>query len=189
MTGGFTLGGKTASALGLELLQGTQRRILPDTRDIVLTIPGRPGAYDFGAEFGVRLFELECLLHGAATPEQLQIQIRNLTSHLIGVDGRPRTLELIFDDEPDKYYKVRFAGSLPIEQIVSVGRFTLPLVAYDPHAYALKETVEHATVNDSPAFVVVDKVGNAPVPPKIRLVNTGTTVIHGFELSFGSEKS
>ena len=185
MAGGFTLGGKTASALGLELLQGTQRRILPDTRDIVLTIPGRPGAYDFGGEFEARLFELECLLHGATTSEQLQARIRNLAAHLIGKDGRPRTLELIFDDEPDKYYNVRFTGSLPIEQIVSVGQFVLPLVAYDPYEYALEDTTKHVVITDSPTNIVVDRAGNAgnaPVRPKIRLVNRGTTVIHGFDL-------
>ena len=189
MAGGFTLGGRTASELGLELLQGTQRRILPDTRDIVLTIPGRPGAYDFGAEFGVRLFELECLLHGAATSEQLQALIRNLASHLIGADGKPRTLKLVFDDEPNKYYNVRFAGSLPIEQIASTGRFTLPLVAYNPHAYALEDTTKHVVITDSPTSMTIDKVGNAPARPRIRLVNTGATAIHGFHLSLEFEKS
>ena len=187
MTGGFTLGEKTASALGLELIQGTQRRILPDTRDVVLTIPGRPGAYDFGAEFGVRLFELECLLHGATTSEQLQARVRDLAAHLIGKDGRPRVLRLIFDDEPDKYYNVRFAGSLPVEQIVSIGRFTLPLVAYDPYAYALRETTRYAVVVSSPTAITINKAGNAPIPPKVRLVNTGTTVIRNLELTLEVE--
>ena len=130
------LGGKTAEELNIRVLIDTQEPILPDTRDRILTIPGRHGAYDFGADLEPRKFELKCALLGATSPSDLQKKVRALAAHLIDENGRPRTLELIFDTEPEKKYYVRYAGSLPIERIVALGLFTLPLVAYDPYAYS-----------------------------------------------------
>jgi phage-related protein len=79
---------------------------------------------------------LECALLGAISPSDLQAKVRALAAHLMDNNGRPQTLELIFDTEPEKRYYVRYAGSLPIQRIVSAGLFTLPLVAYDPFAYS-----------------------------------------------------
>lgn len=172
MSGGFTLGSKTASELNIELLRSTQRRILPDTRDIVLTIPGRPGAYDFGGEFGPRLIELECVFLGTASSAGLQALARNLATHLIDIYGKPKTLKLVFDDEPDKYYNVRYTGSLSMQQIVKAGRFTLPLVAYDPFAYSVDE-VSWASVIASGTSITLTNPGTAAAPVRFRLVGSG----------------
>lgn len=129
------LGGKTFDELGLVLLKTTQIPILPSTRDQTVQIPGRHGAYDFGADSGPRQFNLECAIK-ADTRQELTKKIRALVAHLIDTNGRPRTLELIFDEEPEKFYYVRYAGSISLERIANVGRFVLPLVAYDPFAHA-----------------------------------------------------
>lgn len=181
MSGGFTLGSKTASELNIELLRSTQRRILPDTRDIVLTIPGRPGAYDFGGEFGPRLIELECVFLGAASSAELQTLARNLATHLIDIYGKPKTLKLVFDDEPDKYYTVRYSGSLPLEHLVVTGRFTLPLVAYDPFAYGAEQTLAF-TITSSPTTMEITSSGSAPTYPIFKIKNIGQTAINGFSL-------
>jgi len=136
MSNGFTLGGKTAEELGLIMRRESQLPILPGTRDRTITIPGRHGKYDFGADMDARIFSLECVFVNAVSASDLQAKVRELADHLIDDNGQPRKLELVFDLEPDKKYMVRYAGSLPIERIAKIGIFTLPLIAYDPFARA-----------------------------------------------------
>jgi len=70
--------------------------------------------------------------------QMLQHYVRQLAAHLVDAYGRPKTMKFIFHREPDKYYMVRYSGTLSIDRILrqSVGEFTLPLTAYDPYAYA-----------------------------------------------------
>lgn len=160
---GFTLGDTTAAELGLLLRPGTQSPGLPATRDRTLTIPGRPGEYDFGADLGPRLFTLDCLLYDAETPGQLQDRIRQLASHLIDPQGRPRTLPLIFEWEPDRVYFVRYAGQLPIHRLVTAGEVTLPLSAHDPFAYDATETDWAARI-DPGGILEIAVSGNVESP-------------------------
>lgn len=130
----FILDGKRADELGLVMLRQSQRPVLPGTTDITLQIPGRHGAWDFGADLGPRLFNLEVAFveyHAAA----LQRRVSELAAFLVDSYGRPRTMELTFTIQPERKYMVRYSGSLPIERISGLGRFTLPLIAYDPFAY------------------------------------------------------
>jgi len=122
--------------LGLVMLRESQRPILPGTMDKTIHIPGRHGAWDFGAELDARTFELECAFVTKNRVE-LQQRITALAAHLVDSYGRPRKLELRFDVQPDRYWIVRYAGRLPVERVAGLGRFTLPLVAYDPFAYSV----------------------------------------------------
>lgn len=137
--GGFTLGGKTARELGLIMLRESQRPILAPTVDRTLVIAGRHGAYDFGADLAPKEFNLECAII-KRSPVGLQTAIEVLGTHLLDSSGRPRRLDLVFDLRSDRAYSVRLSGQLSIERIVGVGKFTLPLVAYDPFSYSLDDT-------------------------------------------------
>lgn len=132
---GFTLGGKTDKELGLVMLGQSKRPLLPGTVDRTIQIPGKHGAWDFGADLGPRLFELECAFV-TRNHITLQQKVSELAAFLVDPYGRPRTMELSFDTQPDRSYTVRYSGSLPIDRIVGLGRFTLPLIAFDPFAYA-----------------------------------------------------
>jgi predicted phage tail component-like protein len=136
INGGFTLGGKTAKELGIIMVSTSRRPILPNTVDRTMTIPGRNGAWDFGADVGPRQIQLDCAViqHNAYN---LQSAAENLAALLVDGFGKPRTLELVFDLRPDRFYKVRYVGSLDINRIIGLGRFSLPLVAFDPFAYSL----------------------------------------------------
>lgn len=136
INGGFTLGGQTARQLGMRMLRSSQRPILPGTVDRILGIAGRNGLYDFGADLGARQFNLECAII-RNTPVALQQAASDLAAYLVDPYGKPRTLELIFDYQPDRKYYVRYSGGgIDPERIAGLGRFTLPLIAFDPHAYA-----------------------------------------------------
>lgn len=133
----FTLGGKTAAELRLRLTAPPNVPILPPTVDRIMSVPGKNGAYDFGADLGPRSISLECGIveTDIIITAQLQEVARNFATHLVDIYGKPKTVELRFDREPDKYYMVRYSGNLPIEELVAMGYFTLPLVAFDPYAY------------------------------------------------------
>lgn len=161
----FTLGGKTSSELGLVLLsRGTVIPGGPATRDRILTLPGRAGALDFGAELQPREFVLHCAVT-SQTREELVARLRELVAHLCGPDGRPRTLQLVVEPETDSYYQVRYTGSLPVERWATWGQVSLPLTAYDPFAYAVSPEV--VVIMASPHAHT--QWGTAPGEPLLRL--------------------
>lgn len=121
--------------IGVIVRLSSQEPILPNLRTNTIAIPGRHGAYDFGAFFDTREFALDCVFkrQDYAT---LKTQIREFVSLFVDEYGRPKSVSLRFGDEPDKYYDVKVSAGIPIERIAAMGTFTLPLVAHDPFAYA-----------------------------------------------------
>ncbi|MGY6314135.1 distal tail protein Dit [Bacillus cereus] len=136
----LTIDGKHISELNLQLLRNHQNPAAPSTRDSIMAIPGMHGAYDFGASLGVREFRLPVHLKVKNEYETLSSAIRKVMAVFIDPYGKPKTVKLIFDYEPDKYYMVRYSGNIPINRLFSMGKFELPLTAYDPHAYSVLES-------------------------------------------------
>lgn len=135
------IGDKSFEELNLYISDDYQRPG-PQTRDKTMQIDGKAGLWDFGADIAEKSFSLPCTLieQDAAS---LQQSIRALTAHLFDAYGKPKTMKLIFGDEPDVYYMVRFAGNQPISRIVGVGQFSLPLTAFDPpHGMLIESTEE-----------------------------------------------
>lgn len=161
------------------MLRPSQRPILPGTRDYTMQIPGRNGSWDFGADLDARMFSLECAC-SARNSAELQAITVQLAAHLIDSYGRPRDLELRFDNRPaGQYFIVRYSGSLPIERIVGLGKFSLPLMAADPFAYG-PEQIYETTITTSPFVFNIESSGNVRTSPVIVLTNTGSNTIHGF---------
>jgi phage-related protein len=148
INGGFVLGGVPAKELGIIMISSSRRPILPSTVDRTMAIPGRHGAWDFGADLGPRQFELDCALI-EQDAVSLQLAVERVAALLLDKHGRPRQLTLTLDIRPERSYMVRYVGSLDIERIIGLGRFTLPLVAYDPYSYAdldeYNETLQYDT--------------------------------------------
>lgn len=168
----FTLGGRTAADLGLVLLsRGTSIPGGPSTRDRTLVMPGRPGALYFGADFEPREFVLACAVT-TETREEFAARLRELAAHLGAGEGGPRELQLILEPETDRYYLVRYSGSLVVERLAGWGQVSLPLVAHDPFAYAVSPDVLTITISPYPH----QQRGTAPADPLLRLqgVATGT---------------
>lgn len=176
-----SLGGRTPQQLGLVVLRGSQRPILPNTRDRTLIIPGRNGALDFGADMELRLFSLECAFN-AQNNADLQQRVEVLARLLVDSFGKPRTLDLVFDVHPDRTYKVRYSGSATIDRVAGLGLFTLPLVAFEPYALGLEQLTE-TTVTTSPYETVIQSSGDIRTEPLIVLTNNGGTTITSFTLT------
>lgn len=204
----LTIDGKHISELNLQLLRDHQNPAAPSTRDNVMTIPGMNGAYDFGATLGPREFNLPLHLKLKNEYETLSTAIRKVMAVFIDPYGKPKTVKLIFDYEPDKYYMVRYSGNIPINRLFSMGKFELPLVAYDPHAYSVIKSTDKITWGtripfsteipisykpsqydiSAPQTLNVSNIGSLVVRPVIEIIGTATALtltINSKSFSFG----
>lgn len=187
------LGDKTPQELGLLTLRESQRPALPPTVDRSYTVPFMHGAYDFGADLGPRPLPLECAFN-ERNPYMLQRRISALAAHLLDGDGRPRTMSLIYANQPDLQYFVRFSGQLPTTREAGLGRFNLPFIAFDPFAYSIYESddinVDTPVMVDTelsvdaaydfyvngPAALPIDNFGPLNVKPIIEISGSFSTL-------------
>lgn len=190
----LTLDGKTPRELGMGVFQKTQRPILSATVDNVQTVPGMHGAYDFGATMGPRQFTLECAFI-AGNYIELQKRVSNLAAFLVDADGRPRTMQIVFANQPDRQFTVRYSGDLQIDRIAGLGIFILPFTAYDPFAYGVQSTSDLLTWDtdytwgddfswsddysfsfDSPGTVQINNFGNLNIEPVVEVTGSFSTL-------------
>ncbi|NTZ20939.1 phage tail protein [Paenibacillus sp. JMULE4] len=181
MTAFIWLGDKSNEDFGF-IVRGTSKRpALPSTVDRTLTIPGRNGQWDFGADMGPRPFVLDCAFI-TRNANELQQQAVALAAHLIDSYGKPRTLELRFRERPGQFFTVRFVGSFDIDRIIGTGVFSLPFTAFDPWANADAERIFEDTVTTSPYVTTIQSTGEIRTPPVIVLANQGPTTIQHFKI-------
>lgn len=177
----LTLDGLTPRQLGMGVFGKTQRPILSSTVDNIVTVPYMHGAYDFGATMGAKSFELECAFI-ARDYRELEDRVSNLAAFLLDADGRPRTMPIIFANQPDRQYTVRYSGDLQIDRVAGLGTFTLPFTAYDPFAYSSWEStdlnVDSLVLVDSEILVDTGYLFTITSPKTIALHNYGNQNAH-----------
>jgi phage-related protein len=126
----------TFSALGL----GLKRRdipVLPDTREYAQIIAGMDGEVDFGAEYGTRTIQHECILMANDPNADYQAKIIKLAQVFNTKRG---DVYLTYSDLPDRRYKARYSGTLPIQKIIFDGELTIPMKMHDPFPESLRDT-------------------------------------------------
>lgn len=121
---------------GIAVLLNSEEPALPSLRNLSITVPGRHGAYDFGAYFEPRQFTLNVVFPRQSYAD-LKYQIRQFNRKFVDDYGRPKTVQLRFGDEPDKYYNVRITDGISVERVAERGFLTVNLTAYDPYAYSI----------------------------------------------------
>lgn len=178
----LTIDGKPLKQLGLALLPGFQHPAAPPIRDYTVSIPGRPGAYYFGSDIDPLEFNLPLLVKPKEDRYELAAAIRKMVAAFIDPYGKPKEVKLIYDYEPDKYYLARYSGSMPIERYLRMGKFELPMIAYDPHAYSVAETNDITWDSDIPfesdiLFDIGDYTFTINNPQKISIDNFGSLVV------------
>lgn len=188
-----SIGGMTPAQLGLHTLRDSQRPVAPGTVDTTVSMPGMHGAYDFGATLGPLPLPLDCAF-ATSSAYELQRLVSKLAQLLIDGNGRPRTLALEYSNRPGQVYYVRYSGTAPIQRIVGLGRFTLPMVAFDPFAYtpfdtseinvdtkipvdmALSVDASYGIALTSPGVLVVDNFGTQDARPIIEVAGSFTSL-------------
>lgn len=114
--------------LGVIVLRSSGREdLLPATRERTEEIPGRDGELDFGAEFQPRVIELHVATHMDRAARATLL--RQFAAYLNPKAG-PRPL--IFAEDLERTYLVRYAGNVNLSQWPEYAEFTIPLKAADP---------------------------------------------------------
>jgi predicted phage tail component-like protein len=183
MSEGFTFGSIHSSTYGI---RATNRvtRVLPEVNDSYIQIPGRHGSFLFSGELADRLIEVECVI-SKATLANLSAEIRNIAAWLYTTDRE----SLSFDDEPTLYYLAKTEGQIDLEQIASVGRFTITFrcepLAYGPEQQA-DFVSDQATINNPGTFEalpVFEAIFTAVAAEwKITLGAKYVRVLHDFQI-------
>lgn len=168
-------------ALGLTVTLDSSEPMLPQFRTNTMTVPGRHGAYDFGAYMDVRQFDLNCVFKRQSYTD-LKAQIRQFVRLFVDDYGQPKTVKLRFGDEPDKYYDVKASGGVPVERLANLGFFTLPLIAHDPMAKFIVPSNDIIMDSDVPILsdILWDTgINNRRItsPTVFEIINNGTTSV------------
>lgn len=205
----IVLDGIPAEQLGMHVLKDYADPSIPATRDSGVVIPGRHGEIDFGADLGKRDFSFPIVLIPQSSYYEALAKTDELKKILLDPYGKPRTFKLIAGDRPDRYYNARYSGALPISDLIKNRFFTLPLVAYDPHAYSIVDSSKGIKWGDripwmsqipigigktsytitSPQSLSIDNYGSMVVRPIITISGSATALtltIQGESFSFGS---
>lgn len=128
--------------LGFRLLHDHDNPMISGTRDRTISIPGKHGAYDFGADLEPISFMLP-FYFSADDVQNAQNRVRLMKSMLLDGSGHPKTFKLTFGYEPDRFYNVRFTGHMSIDRMIGrSGRFELPLICYEGLAWSTAESSE-----------------------------------------------
>lgn len=178
----YMLGGVKTSEIGLIVTKESQRPILPSTRDYTIAIPGRNGIRDFGADVEGRPFSFECAFI-ARDHIELQQRVESLARILVDSYGRPRTIDLVLDVHKDRFWKVRYSGSLEMIRNFGVGTFTLPLIAFDEPYSQGPEKVTEVTISSKPYDLNIQVDGDIRSQPVIILTNAGTSNISTIKIT------
>lgn len=115
--------------LGVLVTRDSRYELLPATRDNTEEIPGRHGEIDFGTEFKPRNLNLEVATdEGYTKLEKAQLE-RLFAKYLDPTKG---VKSLIFSDDVDKTYMVKYSGKIDPTRYASWFNFTLPFKMSNP---------------------------------------------------------
>lgn len=172
---GFRYNGVHSDAMGI-IATGIHRDILPPIAHRMISVPGRPGAYWQGYEYGVREITIDVVIRGGIN---FQTRIRDLASWL-NPDGGPKPL--VFDDEPEKEYRAIISERTEVERVAIVGRGTLTFLCPEPFAYGAPKQAKF-TVTENGQIMDIENTGTIETPIQIIITNTGATPINGLTLT------
>lgn len=130
----ITLDGYKLSHFGL-IGEKQTNPMTPNFSNKTLSVPGRDGLYNFGAEIYEKTFTFNIVAIDKNS-NLLQNKLREFARFLVDDYGKPREIKLAYDYEPDKYYLVMLSAPIDPDRAARVGKFNLSLTAYDPYAYS-----------------------------------------------------
>ena len=121
--------------LGIRVREISEYMSVPGTNNQIVSIPGKHGSQFLDSDLDPRPFGFGCRTTTKSF-SNLQKPERDLTTIFFDKFGKVKEVKLVLGHEPEKWYNVRYAGSVSIQKLAKFGDFILPLIAYDPYAYA-----------------------------------------------------
>jgi predicted phage tail component-like protein len=117
--------------------KSVNRPILPVLRKRELVVPGKHGTYDFQVNtFDKRIIEVELRYVGTSIAE-LRTRARQIAYWLSGFSGNKN---LVFSDEPDKYYIGKIYSEIGLQSFLRRGEATI-IFECQPFAYDVGDTI------------------------------------------------
>ncbi len=136
MAGSFWFGGRLMSDFGVYLLEGTERQVLAPSRDRMIEIPGKHGAYDFSPEYASREFRLRCIVL-ANSHSQLLSRLQQIAA---AFDLIPGLQPLIFESQADRYWQARYQGQSASALGAINAELDITFLCPDPFAFSTSES-------------------------------------------------
>lgn len=119
----------------------------PSLRNSYVTVPGKPGVADFGADSAERIVTIHCGIMPQRNFAALVAVLDDMAEWIAPSHGLQ---ELVLEDVPDRYFMARLSEPVDCERLLrSAGAFELKFVCPDPHAYALTDEVYTFTTSGS----------------------------------------
>lgn len=132
---GFTYDGRHSSEFNLTVTS-VRRKLHAPIKPRLVSVPQKPGAYNYGKpEIGHLVFEVS-VLFTAQDNRPFHDLRRDIAAWLY----RDEEVELVFDEEPDKYYMAQFSEESDIDRLGTAGSTTLYFVSSDPYAFGKTKT-------------------------------------------------
>ena len=169
--------------LNLVVLRDSRVDLFPRIKERVEEIPGRHGEINFGSKLEPRLLELHVVIEEEFDFLQREKKKREIAGHLNPVMG---TKVLVFADEPDKQYFVKYAGMIDINQYTKWFEFTIPFKCSDPYIYSITNE-EEFNITTSPAEMEFTSNGNVETYPVLTIENESGSIIDGFIIRYLKE--
>jgi len=137
---GFTYNGVHSNTYGI-VAKSIKRPLLPSLVKRELTVPGRDGTYDFEDNtFESSIIEVELKFIGTSIAN-LRSKAREIAFWLSGRDGRKN---LIFDDEPTKYYDAKIYSDIGLTNLFALGECS---VQFECQPFAYETTSSEYTLS------------------------------------------
>lgn len=149
--------------LGVKVLRDSREELLPSTREAGEIIPLRHGEISFGNTFNSRQLELSVVTEEGIDKITLK---RAIAKHLV-----PEIKTLIFMDDPDKMYLVKYAGKIELNQYSKWFSFVVPFKMMNPF---ILETQEREQVGSG--ILRNEGTMETPVAMEIRGPATNPTI-------------
>ena len=126
------------------IFKSINRPILPALHKREMMIPGKHGAYDFGGNtYGNRIISVLVQYIGASLND-LRLHARDIAAWL----SQKSYMELIFDDEPDKYYLAKIYDPVGLENFFRLGKATIQFEC-QPFALYVVTSAEDVYLDDT----------------------------------------
>ena len=147
----------------------------PALRERKVVIPSRSGAYDFGAN---TYDELSLLVECDTIRQLSKSDLREL-SLLMSKKG-----QIVFWDEPEKYYIGRIYDAAEIERVGGIGTYSPFTFICDPFAYSEPEYEPIAYgYNVESLGMAIDYNGTVETPTRLTIMNSGTAEIAAVQIA------
>ena len=156
------------------LVERVEDDLLPALRERKVVVPGRSGAYDFGAKF---YDERLLTLPSGSTRQLTRGEVREV-AYALSKKGR-----ISLWDEPDKYYIGRIYDATDLERVLrTMRKYTLHFLC-EPFAYGATVQVDFPGPVWSASYA-----GTQETPTRLQITNTGATTATGIQITITEKR-